>query len=114
MDGKLWENVAQVGRHMKNRLEDIAEKSKIVGAIHGAGLLLGVEIVEDKQDKEPSSNLAEAIKRKCDGKGLILLQMGGWHNVLNITPPLTISGEQSDRLCDILGEAIEEVEAERS
>ena len=112
MEERLWENAAEVGTYLKSRLEDIARKSRVVGAVHGIGLLLGVEIIEDKQSKAPSPSLAEAINRKCAEKGLILLQMGGHHNVLNVTPPLIITREQSDTLCDILGKAIIETEAE--
>ena len=113
MEERLWENAAKVGLHLKGRLEDIEHKSKVVGAIHGVGLQLGLEIVEDKQSKAPSTNLADAIRRKCNEKGLIIRRIGGWGNLLEIYPPLIITKEQSDKLCDIVSESVQEVEAER-
>jgi len=110
MEGRLWENAAEVGAYLKSRLEGIAEKSKIVGAVHGVGLLLGVEIVADKKSKTPVSKLARRISLRCAEKGLILDLM---YNELGVAPPLIITKEQSDRLCDILDEAIAEIEAER-
>lgn len=111
IEGKLWENAAEVGTYLKSRLEGIAQKSKVVGAVHGTGLLLGVEIVKDKQSKAASRPLLEAIHRKCTAKGLLILKTGEG-NILFIYPPLIITKEQSDKLCGILSEAIEEVEAE--
>ena len=114
MEERLWENAAQVGAHLKGRLEDIAQKSKIVGAVHGVGLALAVELVEDKRTKAPSPSLAAAINEKCREKGLnMLLGMAGAHNQLYILPALIITKEQSDRLCDIFSESVEEVETAR-
>jgi len=114
MEERLWENAAQVGTHLKKRLEDIAQKSKVVGAVHGVGLALAVELVEDKRTKAPSPSLAAAVNEKCREKGLnMLLGMAGEHNQLYILPALIITKEQSDRLCDIFSESVEEVEAAR-
>ena len=113
MEKKLWENAAKVGAHINKRLNDIAQKSKIVGTIHGVGLMQGVEIVEDKQSKTKAPYLTDAIRQRCEEKGLIMIIEGTPANLLCIYPPLIITEEESDKICDILGEAIEEIEAER-
>ncbi len=113
MEGRVWENAAKVGAYIKSRIEGIAQKSEVVGAIHGVGLLLGLDIVEDKENKAVSPRLAQAITKKCTEKGLLLLACGGWNSIVEIAPPLIITKEQAERLWYIVSEAIEEVEAER-
>jgi len=108
MEGRLWENAAKVGAYIKSRLQDIADKSRIIGAIHGEGLLLGVEMVADKESKTPMSRLARKTELACAEKGLLLDIM---YNKLGVAPPLIITMEQADKLCDILEESIAEVEA---
>lgn len=70
MKERLWENAAKVGAHIKNRLERICQKSEIVGIVHGIGLMLGLEIVEDKASKVASPDATSIIHRKCEEKGL--------------------------------------------
>ncbi|MBA7705195.1 Taurine--pyruvate aminotransferase [subsurface metagenome] len=110
MEKRLWENAAKVGAHLNKRLKDIARKSRIVGTIHGVGLMQGVEIVEDKQSKANAPSLTDAIRQRCEEKGLIMIIDA---SSLCIYPSLIITEEESDKICDILGETIEEIEAER-
>ncbi|MFC1992896.1 aspartate aminotransferase family protein [Chloroflexota bacterium] len=112
IEERIWENAAEMGTHLKKRLDDMAQKSKIVGFIHGVGLQQGVEIVEDKKSKEPSANLTNAILKKCLEKGL-LIRTAGLSNVICVYPPLIITREQTDKLADILSESVAEVEATR-
>ena len=113
MEERLWENAAKVGAHVKGRLEKICQESEIVGTVHGMGLHLGLEIVEDKETKKASSALANAIFRKSKQKGVVLGQIGNNRDILSICPPIIITKKEADQLCDVLAEAIEETEAER-
>lgn len=114
MEGRLWENAAKVGAQIKGRLEKICQQSEIVGTVHGLGLHLGLEIVEDKASKTASQLLSGAIFRKCKQKGVVLGQIGGNRDILSICPPIIITSKEADQLCDVLSEAITEVEGERS
>ncbi len=109
MEERLWENAAKVGDHLKDRLERISEESEIVGAVHGMGLHLGLEIVEDKARKKPGRRLAAAIVAKCEEKGV--LTMREEPSLIPIVPPLIITAKEADHLCDVLSEAIKETEA---
>jgi len=111
MEERLWENAAKVGAHLKGRLEKSAQQSEIVGAVHGLGLHLGLEIVEDKQSKKPGRRLAASIVAKCEEKGV--LTMREEPGLIPIVPPLIITAEEADHLCDVFSEAIKEVEAAR-
>jgi len=104
MEGKLWENAAKVGAHIKSRLEEVARQSKIVGTVNGKGLIIGLEIVEDKASKVPSPAAVEIIRKKCEENGVYVLGPG------SIAPPLIITMDEADRLCDVIAQAIEAAE----
>ena len=113
MEERLWENAAKVGAQIKRRLEKICQESEIVGTVHGIGLHLGLEIVEDKATKKASQALVNAISRKSRQKGVVLGQIGDNRDILSICPPIIITNKEADQLCDVLSEAIKETEAER-
>jgi putrescine aminotransferase len=113
MEGRLWENAAKVGAQIRDRLEKICQGSEIVGTVHGIGLHLGLEIVEDKVSKKASSALTNIIFRKSRQKGVVFGLIGDKHDILSICPPIIITKEEADQLCDVLSEAVKETEAER-
>jgi len=113
MEERLWENAAKVGAYMKNRLEEICRQSEIVGTVHGLGLLLGMEIVEDKATKVPWSRAAGIIRRSSREKGVLIQAVGATRHILSITPPMIITKDEADQVCDVLSEAIMETEARR-
>jgi len=111
MEDKLWENAAKVGAHLKHRLQEICQKSAIVGTVHGMGLLLGAELVEDKASKTPWARGAEMVKLNSRDKGALVFARGFNRNIVEISPPLIMNMAEADKLCDILAEAIKEVES---
>lgn len=111
MEEKLWEHAAEIGRHIRARLEDICKSSKIVGTVHGLGLMLGLEIVEDKKSKTPSSRITRIITKKLDEKGVLINSSGHGGNILAVAPPMIITKDEADHLCDLLAEAIHETGA---
>jgi len=113
MEERLWENAAKVGAYVKGRLEKICQQSEIVGTIHGIGLHLGLEIVEDKASKKASLALSNAIVRKARQKGVVFGRIGDRRDILSICPPIIITDKQAAQLCDVLAEAVKETEAAR-
>lgn len=111
MEEKLWENAAKVGAQIRKRLEKICQQSEIAGAVHGIGLMLGLEIVEDKASKKASLGATRTIMKKCEEKGVLLNLSGANGNILPVSPPMIITKEEADKLCDVLAEAIKETEA---
>ena len=109
MREKLAENSAKVGAHMKARLEEIGRESAIVGAVHGLGLLLGVEIVEDKATKVPGTRMAGAIRKACADNGVIIHANGAHGSILSIVPPMIITEAEADKVCDVLASAIAQI-----
>jgi adenosylmethionine-8-amino-7-oxononanoate aminotransferase len=111
IEERLCENAAKVGAHLKERLERICQESAIVGAVHGMGLHLGLEIVEDKVSKKPGRRLAASMWTKCEEKGVLIMREDP--NLIPIVPPLIITLDETDHLCDVISEAVKETEATR-
>jgi len=99
----------RLGEHAMKRLEELKEKSKIVGDVRGLGLMIGVEFVKDKNTKERAVSETERIVIEAFNNGLILLPVG--FNCVRIAPPLNIDISQLDQGIDILANAVQKVAA---
>ena len=101
-DEALVENAVEVGGHLKARLEELATRHPLIGAVHGLGLYLGVELVRSPDTLEPATAEAATI---CDAmleEGCIVQPTGDYRNVLKIKPPLVITRESVDWFADAL------------
>lgn len=108
---KLVENSNTMGAYIKKRLLDMMDDHRILGDVRGMGLLIGVEIVEDRETKKPGVEEAERIRLKAFEKGLYLIHMGSFGiRALRVAPPLIINKEQADASLEILENSISEVE----
>lgn len=101
-DERLQENAVAVGDHLADRLRELGERHPIVGAVHGMGLYLGVELVLDRADMTPASAEATLICDRMLAEGAIVQPTGDFKNVLKIKPPLCITRESADRFADAL------------
>ncbi len=113
IDNDLCNYAQKIGKIMLRTLEKIGKNSSIIGDVRGRGLMLGVEIVEDKETKTPSEALADCIRRECFNRG-VLIEIGGhYNNVARFLPPLIITKELAETGVALFEEAIEEVEHKR-
>ena len=101
-DEKLQENAADVGDHLAGRLRELGERHPLIGAVHGLGLYLGVELVRDRETLEPATAEASLICDRMLAEGCIVQPTGDYKNVLKIKPPLCITRESADRFVDAL------------
>lgn len=106
----LIENAREIGDYLISHLREFQRDSEIVGDVRGKGLMIGVEIVKDRETKERAPEFAKEITMECFRHGLMLLRCGP--NTLRIVPPLSISKETVDQGLDILFEAIRTIEKE--
>jgi len=107
----LLENSAKMGAYMKKRLTDMMGDHRIMGDVRGVGLLIGVEIVKDKETKEPGVEEAEKVTAEAFQRGLYLVNMGAFGTrALRVAPPLIINKEQADASLEILESSISDVE----
>ncbi|UCI18423.1 aspartate aminotransferase family protein [Mesorhizobium sp. B2-1-8] len=100
----LVERSAELGRHMLGRMQDLMARSSHVGDVRGRGLMVGVELVEDRASRQPTRDLAERVFYACLEQGLSFKVSQG--NVLTLSPPLVISKTDLDRALDIVEAAV--------
>jgi len=107
----LLENAAKVGEYMKKRFAEMAGRHEMIGDVRGAGLILGLELVRDRETKEPAPRETAKLCYQAWKNGLLTAYVGLNSNVLEITPPLIISTDQAERGIRTLEKSLSEVEA---
>jgi 4-aminobutyrate aminotransferase and related aminotransferases len=101
-DEGLVERSAELGRHARARLEEMAARDPGIAEVRGAGLLLGVELVEP--DGAPAVDRAEAVLYAALERGVSFKVTMG--NVLTLSPPLTIARSDLDQALSILEDCL--------
>ncbi|MGH9414435.1 MAG: aspartate aminotransferase family protein [Terriglobales bacterium] len=87
---KLLENTEKVGAYLKAQLEGLQEKYALIGEVRGMGLLLGVELVRNRQTKEPAASETNTLLARCRDQRLLIGKGGLYGNVIRISPPMNI------------------------
>jgi 4-aminobutyrate aminotransferase len=100
----LLRNTEEVGAHIMRRMADWPKKHKLVGDVRGLGLMIGVEIVKDKQTKEQNSEARDRVVELAFEHGVLFLGCGP--STIRIAPPLITAKEQADVAVDVLEECI--------
>jgi diaminobutyrate-2-oxoglutarate transaminase len=106
----LAEYALTLGESLLTELEHIAGDSKIIGEARGKGLMLGVELVKDKETKEPAPELAKAVRTACHRRGLLIEIGGHYNNVARFLPPLVVTEDLARKGVEIFADAAREVE----
>ena len=107
----LVKNAGVVGAHMMARAKALMDKHPIVGDVRGRGLMIGLELVRDRQTKERATRERDAVVRECFARGLLVL--GAGQNAIRLSPPLVLTKEQADTAIAILDQALTTVSARR-
>ena len=107
-DEGLQANAARVGSHLKGRLEELAVRHQLIGAVHGSGLYLGVEFVRDRGTLEPATEETAAICDRMLGLGVIIQPTSDRMCVLKIKPPLCLDVAGADFFADALDRVLAE------
>ncbi|MDB5557552.1 MAG: aspartate aminotransferase family protein [Enterovirga sp.] len=103
-DEDLAGNAARVGTAALARMEDMKARHPAIGDVRGRGLVLGIELVRDRDTKEPDGDLAEAVLYRCLDAGLSFKTTMG--NVLTLTPPLVVTESEMMGALAIIDAAI--------
>ncbi|WP_181706512.1 aspartate aminotransferase family protein [Chthonobacter rhizosphaerae] len=104
-------HAARIGDVLTAGLREIAARSSSVGDVRGRGLALGVEIVSDRASRAPDKRATAKIVYRAFELGLVLYYVGVHSNVLELTPPLTLTEAEAREGLALLGQAIADVEA---
>jgi 4-aminobutyrate aminotransferase len=106
---RLAENAAAVGRHLIGCLERLKQKHSLIGDVRGRGLAVGVELVSDRAGKVPAKAETALVVYRCFELGLVLYYVGVNSNVLEFTPPLTLTTEEASAGVELLDQALSDV-----
>ena len=107
LERELVANAAAMGRRLMDRLREWPERFPLVGEVRGLGLMIGIELVRDRQTREKAAAERDAVVNLAFERGLLIL--GAGDNTLRLSPPLTIDGDQCDEALRILEECLQVV-----
>ncbi|HEY7500889.1 MAG TPA: acetyl ornithine aminotransferase family protein [Vicinamibacterales bacterium] len=104
---RLIANAADVGGHLMTSIRNLQEKHQIIGDVRGRGLMIGLELVKDRQTKARAVDERNAVVQAAFRRGLLIL--GAGKNAIRLAPPLVFTREQADTVVRILDESLMEV-----
>jgi len=107
---QLVERARSQGDYLRARLLELQQRHEVIGDVRGAGLLLGVELVRDRESRRPYHELGALTTQRCFEIGLSMniRRRPERGSVWRIAPPLTVSSEEIDRAIAILDQALTE------
>ena len=108
-DEGLIENAEKIGGYLKAELLKIKDDFDYLGDIRGPGLFIGLDIVDNKEDKNPDREKAIEIVEILKSKGVLISNAGQYRNVLKLRPPLVFDSSHADFLLDELSASFKEV-----
>lgn len=109
LEENLIEHSAKLGDFCLKRMKKMKESHPIIGDARGKGCLLGIELVKDKNTKEPFLKAGEMVYQRAFKKGLSWIPAG---HILRMSPPIIMDFEVASKALDIIDESIYEVEKE--
>jgi 4-aminobutyrate aminotransferase len=112
LEREAIDNAAKVGGKMLDRLHGWKKSHPLVGDVRGRGLMIGVELVKNKETREPATELRNRVEELAFERGLMILGCG--ETTLRICPPLIVSEEEASVALDILEDVLTQVEREHA
>ena len=100
----LMRNAEVVGAHMMQGLRALMDRHPLIGDVRGRGLMIGIELVRDRQTKERATTERNALVQECFKRGLLVL--GAGRNAIRLSPPLVFSKQHADTAIEILDQAL--------
>lgn len=114
---KLCDRANTIGALMVDRLNGMANRntlSPVIGEIRALGGMVAVELLKNRDTREPDADLTKALVQKCAAKGLVILSCGTYGNVIRFLVPLVASDALVNEGMDVLEAALEELVAAKA
>lgn len=113
IDERLPERAADLGAHLRAGLEELKARHEQVGDVRGEGLLLGVDLVTDRERRSPDPAFGTRVTERCFELGLNvnIVKFPALGSILRLAPPLTITVDDLDIGLEILDRALTEARA---
>ena len=100
----LVKNAEVVGAYLIDGARALMDKHPLIGDVRGRGLMVGIELVRDRQTKERATSERDALVQACFKRGLLVL--GAGRNAIRLSPPLVLTKQDADIALRILDEAL--------
>jgi len=102
----LQRHAAETGRHFKDGLDALAAKHELIGDVRGHGMYLGVELVRDRDTKEPATAEALLVSELMKDEGVLVYPTGPAGSVLKLKPPLPFTTADADLFTSVLDDVL--------
>jgi 4-aminobutyrate aminotransferase len=109
IEGGYMQNSARMGERFMQRLQRMQAGHPSMGDVRGLGLMIGIELVKDKDTREPAGELRDAVVHACFERGLLALGCG--MSTVRFMPALNITADLVDRGLDIFEQALTAAES---
>ncbi|HET9419274.1 MAG TPA: aminotransferase class III-fold pyridoxal phosphate-dependent enzyme [Chthoniobacterales bacterium] len=106
---RLQENALKIGNRILAGLDELKAKHNIIGDVRGKGLMLGIELVKDRQSKEPAREECAQLLERAKELGLLLGKGGLWGQTIRFSPPMCVNEADADFLLQVLDAALSEL-----
>lgn len=109
-DGALIKRAAELGGSIKNQIREGGQDIRIIGDVRGHGLMIGIEMVEDRETRKPLN--PDAVGQIIMGmlnRGMLMVPCGRFGNVFRFMPPLILTQKHAAKAVEILLEATKDV-----
>ena len=108
---RLFVNARDRGLELLEGLRSLMADHPLIGDVRGRGLMVGVELVTDRTTREPATRDAARVAYRCFELGLLVIYCGRFSNVIEMTPPLTITSGDIREMLTVLDRALADIEA---
>lgn len=98
----LQGHALDVGEHLLRGARGLMDRHELIGDVRGSGFFIGVELVRNRNSREPATVEAERVVNRMRNQGILLGTDGPFHNVLKIRPPMPFSANDGERLLETL------------
>jgi 4-aminobutyrate aminotransferase/(S)-3-amino-2-methylpropionate transaminase len=102
----LVERAAAIGETLRSRMLQWQERFPAIGDVRGLGMMLAIELVRDRETKEPAPELASAVTEAAAERGLLLLKSGIYSNCIRVLAPLVLSDAEVDEALGVWEDAL--------
>ena len=106
----LLERAKEMGGYLRDRMLDLQQKYEVIGDVRGQGLLVGVELVEDREKRVPHHRLGAMTTERCLelGVSMNIRRRPERGSVWRMAPPLTVTRDEIDTATAVLDQALSE------
>ena len=105
----LVANAAARGNQLQKGLRALMAQDDRIGDVRGRGLMVGVELVQDRATRDPDTATSEALIGACADQGLLVLNCGMHHNVIRFLPPIDVTPEEISTGLDLFAAGLRAV-----